>query len=445
MLGLAVGLEGEVAEDRARDRLAADGLGDGLAVEALGAVGGACPYLQRRGAQRRPLVRRLVVRLAEGLDEGEVLLVAVERRQVGKIDVGRDDAGCRVAGDPEHRRQDGADGADEDAVDGSLAILLDQRRHAGRFGGVDGDHGVRLGLLHIGEADAEVGLLERELFDHDLFPRLADRLEVGFDHGLRAVAVGVVLGQEADALGRKLVRHDIGDHRAVLAVRAVEPDRIRIDLAGEDRVGLGDRRDVQDVGTRQHRLHGERHRAVPAFDHHRHLLGHHLVGARHAHGGRAFVILADHRDLAAHDAAFGVDLVGDDLDGMQYRLAVGTGRTGERNDHADLDRLALREGGHCQGGGTRGRRERELTSSERDAGHGRYLLNERLFSDSLPARRPGVNEGAVQNESGPASPSLRRNHTHPEARPAGPRHEGWATHRACCPCVEAAAGAASSV
>ena len=91
----------------------------------------------------------------------------VEGRQVGEVDVGRDDAGRGVARDLEHGRQDGADGADERALDAGLAVLLDQRRHARGLGGIDGDHGVGLGLLHVGEADAEVGLLERELLGDD--------------------------------------------------------------------------------------------------------------------------------------------------------------------------------------------------------------------------------------------------------------------------------------
>ena len=53
---------------------------------------------------------------------------------------------------------------------------------------------------------------------------------------------------------------------AVLAVRAVDADGQRIARAGQDRVGLRHRGDVEDVGARDHRLHGERHRAVPAFD-----------------------------------------------------------------------------------------------------------------------------------------------------------------------------------
>jgi hypothetical protein len=92
-------------------------------------------------------------------------------------------------------------GADEGALYAGLAVLLDQRRHARGLCGVDGDHGVRLGLLHVGQADAEVGLLEGKLLDHDLLPGLADLGEFGLDHGLRAVAVGVVLAEEADALG----------------------------------------------------------------------------------------------------------------------------------------------------------------------------------------------------------------------------------------------------
>src|SRR5258707_3311019 len=45
--GLAVGLEGHLAEERAGDLLAADRASHGLAVEALGRVGGACPADQR--------------------------------------------------------------------------------------------------------------------------------------------------------------------------------------------------------------------------------------------------------------------------------------------------------------------------------------------------------------------------------------------------------------
>ena len=155
----------------------------------------------------------------------------------------RDDAE-RLAGDLEHGRQDSADGADKRALDAGLAILLDQRRHARGLRGVDGDHGIGLGLLDVGQADAEVGLLERELLDDDLLPGLAELGELGLDHGLRAVAIGVVLAEEADALGAELVDQDVGDDRAVLAVRAVEPHGVGVGLAGQDRIGLGHRGDV---------------------------------------------------------------------------------------------------------------------------------------------------------------------------------------------------------
>ena len=184
-----------------------------------------------------------------------------------------------------------------------------------------------------------------------------------------------------------MVDEDVGDHRAVLAVRAVDADGVGIGRAGEDRIGLRHRGDVEDVGARQHRLHGERHRAVPALDHHGDLLGHHLVGARDADRRRALVVLGDDHDLAAQHAALGIDHLGRDRDGMGHALAVGTGRAGQRKDDADLDRLALGQSGEAERRGTGGRSDREMASPELDRRHDRFPINDRLFRANVPCRR----------------------------------------------------------
>ena len=335
---LAIGLEADVTHHRALEAAAADAFGDRRAVQRLQLVGRHRPHLQRSRPQRHEFVGRVLVHL-QALGHkalvGRVGRKGLHRREVN---VGPDQAVGGITGHLDHAGGHRAHGRDKTALQPGLARLPDGGRHAQAFIGIDGHGQLGVGGPHIGHRHPEVGLRERKFLLGHLLVGPVQALEFTLDRGLRAIAVCVVLGQEGDAPGLGDVGDVAGDHCAVLRVRAVQAHRHRVALARQDGVGLGDGGDVENPCARQHRLHRQRDRAVPALDDHRHAGRGQLGGARYAYGRRRFVIARDDLDLAAQHATGVVDHRRHHVDGVGHVLALGPGTARQRQDHADLHR-----------------------------------------------------------------------------------------------------------
>ena len=229
----------------------------------------------------------------------------------------------------------------EQAARIALAHELDEVRPEG-----DVEDRVRLGLGDRLRDRAGVDLALRR-------PLLADPLDVGalgreqlLEHGDGGLAVFVVRRDRRPFLRRQLGRL-VGEHRGLLVGARPQAERVAIALGERDRVGKrlgGEEEDLLLLGVVGHREadvgeEGSReHRDAVVRDE--------LVGRGHRVRRLAAVVLADHLELLAVDAAGRVDLVERELPA----LAIGLGEGGDRRvgvDLADLDRV-VGDGGRAQ-------------------------------------------------------------------------------------------------
>jgi hypothetical protein len=217
---------------------------------------------------------------------------------------------------------------------------------------------VGLGGLDLGDRRAEVGDVERE--EVGLQHRAAALLDVVRDPLRRDLAVVVVGGEDVDLLAPLLLR-DLDDRL----------DRLRRRRAGDEAVAVADAAlvehvvEVEDVGAPEglaDRL--ARRRRDAAVDDVDLVVARQLLRVLGVERDVGLGVVLDDLDLAAEQAAGGVDLLGRERRREHHRLAVGVEVAGVVEHRAELDRPRPAEGVEGQGdaGGGAGRRGDEVAT-----------------------------------------------------------------------------------
>ena len=114
--------------------------------------------------------------------------------------------------------------------------------------------------------------------------------------------------------------------------------------------------------------------------------------------GLDLVVVIDELDLAAEQAALGVDFLRPDLGAEQRLLAVGGKRAGQRHAEADLDRLGALRGGRQMSGGQTGCQQNSAGSDNGAAAREaetHVFLQRRRFSLTHPDVPPGTGSDAA--------------------------------------------------
>ena len=201
-------------------------------------------------------------------------------------------------------------------------------------------------------------------------PLFADPLDIRpllrqqrLEHADGGLAVFIVRRDGGPALGRKLGGL-LRQHRRLHVVRRPQAEGVAIALRHRDRVGQGLGGEEEDFLLLGEIADGKADMREEGAGQHDHLVaGDEFVGGRHGIGGLAVVVLGNHHQLLAVDAAGGVDL----LDRELPALAVGLGERRQRRvaiDLADLD-LVLRDGAGRGRKARRGGHDHGKTSAQK--------------------------------------------------------------------------------